>query len=245
MNKYCFMNSETNNSEMLGNYNYLCLVEGEIQAWIFDLARAFHSNKNLTQILSSEEKFRADKFHFEKDRRHFVTRRGLLRIILGKYLDEAPELLKFSQGKYGKLNLGYPQKTPWIHFNLSHSGEICMYVFTCSREIGVDIEQIRYLQDRDLIAKHFLSNKEYVVFSALEENEKTEAFFNSWVRKEAFIKAKGIGLSCPLESLEVTLIPGEPARLVTTKDISEETGRWTLYEINPLAGYAGAIVVHN
>jgi 4'-phosphopantetheinyl transferase len=93
------------------------------------------------------------------------------------------------------------------------------------------------------IAERFFSIKENAVFRALPESKKKEAFFNCWTRKEAFIKAIGDGLSRPLDKFDVSLVPGEPSRLLRIEGDSKAASAWTIQELKPAFGFAAAIAV--
>jgi 4'-phosphopantetheinyl transferase len=111
------------------------------------------------------------------------------------------------------------------------------------RELGVDLEAVRTLDDRDDVARRFFSAPEVQVYDAVDEAQRDAAFFTCWTRKEAYIKAVGEGLSMPLDCFDVTLRPGEPARILATRGNPAEAGRWTLREFDPGPGWMAAIAV--
>lgn len=202
---------------------------------------AAHVNQ-LAQMLSCDERARAERFHFERDRRRFVVAQGLLRMLLGKYLDIEPHQLQFGQGPHGKPYLKSPNS--WaIRFNQAHSHELALYAFTCGREVGIDVERICPLPDAEQIAARFFSAAENAMLCALPEDQRLEAFFNCWTRKEAFLKAAGDGLTRPLDQFQVSLAPGEPARLLVVEQAPQEVLRWRLESLTPVSGYVAAIVV--
>jgi len=126
---------------------------------------------------------------------------------------------------------------------LSQSDGLALYAFTRDREIGVDIEHIRDISEMEQIAEQFFSARENAVFRTLPKSKKKEAFFNCWTRKEAFIKAIGEGLSWPLDSFDVSLIPGEPARLLKIEGDSKAASRWSIQDLKPAFGFAAAFAV--
>jgi len=219
------------------------LAPGDIHLWCADLKRAAPYLRMLARTLSADELARARRFHFENDRTRFILRRGILRMCLGSYLDVAPSLLRFSYGRNGKPTLDDTFGKGDIFFNLSHSNGIALYAFTPDGEIGVDIEQIHAIDDLKSIAARFFSPTEYRTLAGLPDAKKQEAFFNCWTRKEAFVKALGDGLARPLNSFEVSLVPGEPVRLLGIADDPEGASRWSVQSFTPAASYVAAFAV--
>jgi 4'-phosphopantetheinyl transferase len=203
--------------------------------------------QQLAQTLSEEEHRKAKCFHFEQDRKRFIVGRGVLRTILGLYLGVEPSLLRFCYNSHGKPYLADRFGGGALQFNLSHSHELALYAFTRGREIGVDLEYIRYIPDAEQIAASFFSARENTVLHTLPTSQKQETFFNCWTRKEAYIKAIGNGLAQPLDKFDVSLAPGEPARLLSVDGAPEEASRWSLKALTPAPGYVAALAVegHN
>jgi len=221
----------------------LKLNDNEVHAWKASLDQPASIIQMLGQTLSMDEKKKAGRFYFEKDRRHFIVGRGLLRTILGCYLGMEPIQLGFCYGKNGKPKLADKFGEVTINFNLSHSGNLAFYGFTRDGKIGVDIERIRKIPDMEQIAEQFFSVRENTIFCSLPTGKRKEAFYNCWTRKEAFIKATGDGLTLPLHTFDVTLVPGEPAELINIVGNLKESNRWSLHALTPSPGYVGAIAV--
>ena len=213
----------------------------EVHVWRASLSVAPSQLQALAPLLSADEKERAGRFHFDKDHGEFIAGRALLRILLGRYLQRAPSQLQFSYGAAGKPRLAGEDPAP--QFNLSHSHGLALYAFSRGREIGVDVEQIRSNADVEKIAERFFSAQEAATLQALPAHERGKAFLDCWTRKEAYIKAKGDGLTAPLDAFSVSLSPGEPAALLDVKDNPGEVSRWSLRDLDPGLGYAGAIIV--
>jgi len=220
----------------------LTLAPDEVHVWRASLEQPGSRVGELRALLSPEEGARAARFHFEKDRVHFVVARGVLRTLLGLYLASRPAELSFAYSPFGKPALAHAPGTRPILFNVSHSGGLALYAFTRGREVGVDVEQERADFTGDEIAERFFSAREVEALRAVGHDLRTRAFFNCWTRKEAYIKAVGEGLSRPLDSFAVSLAPGEPAALLYSADASE-TSRWSLRELSPAPGYAAALAV--
>ena len=190
--------------------------------------------------LSTDERERGRRFHFERDRRRFVVSHGLLRVLLGRYLQVDPAGLVFAYGPRGKPSLAGRDE---LRFNLSQSGELALLAFARGCELGIDIEQERPLPELEDIARNYFSAREGAELLGLRADEREAAFFRCWTRKEAFIKATGDGLSRPLDAFDVTLAPGEPARLLHVLGEPEATHRFWMEDLRPAPGFAGALAV--
>lgn len=222
----------------------LTLAAKDVHVWRVSLDQTTAIAERLRQLLSPDEHVRANRFHFERDRQHFILGRGYLRSILSGYLEIPPEEIQFSYGAQGKPQLA--TSSAQIHpfnFNLAHSGSLALYAFTRVGEIGVDLEQIRPDFTGDDIAERFFSASEVARLNELSAELRPEAFFNCWTRKEAFIKAIGIGLSLSLDQFDVTLAPTEPAALLRTRWDENEAARWSLKAIDVGSGYVAAVAV--
>jgi 4'-phosphopantetheinyl transferase len=219
------------------------LGRDDVQVWIASLNQAEDAVARLRTLLDEAERKRADRFSFEKGRRQFTVARGLLRMILGRYLRIEPGQVQFSYNPYGKPALADTEEPDAVRFNISHSGELVLLAFARGREVGVDVETIRPDFAADAIAARFFAPAELESLRALAPETRTQAFFTCWTRKEAYIKARGKGLSIALDSFEVSLAPGARAALLVTHDDPEEAGRWSLHELEPGPGYAGALAV--
>ena len=195
----------------------------------------------LARLLSEDERCRAERFCFERDRDRFIAGRGLLRTILARYLDIAPERLRFRYGAGGKPVLA-DAAVP-LRFNLSHAGRLVLYALAWGREIGVDLEHIRPDVAAELIAERHFSPWENAQLRSLPAGERAEGFFNCWTRKEAYVKARGEGLALPLNGFDVSLASGEPARLLRVQNDPREASRWRLHTWRPAPGYVAALAV--
>ena len=219
----------------------LSLQSGEVHVWRVDLEQPEHVVQRFRSTLEKEELYRADRFHFEKDRRGFVVSRGFLRAVLGRYLSANPEALRFSYGHYGKPALDGDYKHNALRFNMSHSRSVALVAVTETRELGVDVEYIRADFASEDIAQRFFSPREVAAFNALPVEQRVAAFFRCWTRKEAYIKAIGRGLSQPLDGFDVTLGPAEPAALLRAD--GDDASRWSLSDIDAGGDYAAALVI--
>jgi 4'-phosphopantetheinyl transferase len=221
----------------------LNLTNHEVHVWRAALDLASSQVKHLRGILTTDELDRAERFHFDKDRRYFIAGRGLLRTILSRYLSVPPENLRFCYNSYGKPSLAPEFDHHRLNFNLSHSDGLALYAITRNREIGIDLERIRTNIEYEELAKRFFSPREVAVFRTIPAEMKARTFFSCWTRKEAYIKAQGQGLSIPLDSFDVSLVPGKPAMLLTVRNKPREVSHWTLQDLKLGDGFVGTIAV--
>ena len=221
----------------------LILPRNAVHVWRASLHVSASELRAFEDTLAVDERARAERFYFQKHREHFIAGRGLLRNILSRYLDGAPDQLRFCYNSYGKPALTKESGAEGLCFNLSHSHGIALYAITHGREIGVDIEYFRPDVEAEKLAERFFSPREAAVLRTLPEHLRKEGFFNCWTRKEAYIKAEGKGMSIPLSTFDVSLTPGEPAALLRTQNHSQETSRWSLQALNPEPSYAAALAV--
>jgi 4'-phosphopantetheinyl transferase len=221
----------------------LMLSGAEIHLWRAALDPSPDQLTTLAQVLSPEERKRADRFYFERHRRRFTVARGVLRSILARYLQVQPETIEFVYGNWGKPSLAKSMAAEGLSFNLSHSGELALLALTRHRPIGVDIEWVERKLDIEGVARYSFSAQEVAILLALPAQEQPAAFFRCWTRKEAFIKATGEGISFGLDAFDVSLAPREPARLLEIRGGSTEAADWSLRELAPGPGYEAAVAV--
>ncbi|MBF2021909.1 MAG: 4'-phosphopantetheinyl transferase superfamily protein [Hydrococcus sp. C42_A2020_068] len=215
----------------------------EVDLWLVNLDLSADKIEELAQILSADEKARAERFYFQQHRHRFIVARGMLRTILGHYLAIAPNRLEFEYSSRGKPKLAQSFGANGMQFNLSHSQDLALYGFTRDRAIGVDLEYMRPIADAQKIAQRFFSARESAIIDALPDSEKLIAFFRGWTAKEAYLKATGDGLAGSLDRVEVSFAPNEPMRLLAIDGDVQAAARWHLHAIVPAANYIATIAV--
>lgn len=215
----------------------------EVHLWRVHFIQPEAAIRSCRALLAVDERTRADRFHFEKDRNRFTIARAMLRNVLGRYLKISPEQVGFTYGPQEKPDLK-PELNPRnFRFNLSHSGEYALLAVTPGLEVGVDIELFRPDFGTQEIADRFFSPREAQILLALPAEQRVEAFFKCWTRKEAYVKALGGGLSIPLDSFDVAFAPGTTPALLRVAGRPEETARWKLYNLDAAPNYAAALLV--
>jgi 4'-phosphopantetheinyl transferase len=186
----------------------------------------------LEALLSSEERDRAARFRFDRDRIRFIGRRGLLRRLLGRYLGCHPAAVQIGHHRYGKPRLVGALERTGLRFNATHSADVVFFATTRGREVGVDVERIRPLPDANDLAERHFPPAEVRVLRTLPPRERSERFLEYWTRREAYGKATGEGLGV-LERREKV---GDVCR-------TGESARWTYRQLRPFRSYVGALVV--
>ncbi len=216
----------------------------QVHVWLVSLDRTEIERISLYQHLAPDEKERAERFHFDRDRFHYIAGRGILRLLIGRYLKMNPAQIEFDYGEYGKpaVRAAFQILNGRFEFNLSHSHGMALYAFAIGRVVGVDIEMIRPLSDANSIAERYFSRWEYQQYTAVPPTLRPQAFFNCWTRKEAYIKAIGDGLTCPLDAFDVTLTPEHPAELLRIRGSAVEAAKWKLISLHPKGGFVGALI---
>jgi len=214
--------------------------ENGVQVLSCSLDRPTNTVASLHAILSTDERERARSYLFEKDRRRYIVRRGVLRTILGMYLRTNPATICFEYGAHGKPLLAR-EENPCLRFSLSHSDGLALYAFSRTTALGVDIEAIRFISDIGSLVKDFFSSSEHAAYRALPAEQRVEAFFRCWTRKEAYIKATGEGLSLPLTSIAVSL--DDRALLCSIAGDPLSARRWSLHHLQPAPRWVGAVAI--
>jgi 4'-phosphopantetheinyl transferase len=214
------------------------LAPAEVHVWEASLDLEPRVVDELARLLSDDERDRARRFRFDVHRSRYVVARGLLRLLLARHAGVAPGALRFHYGGYGKPTLAGPGPA----FNVSHSGPVALYALRARGEVGVDVEVAEHARTDLAVATRFFSPGEVKTLFALAPDLRPAAFLTCWTRKEAFIKARGDGLSLALDSFDVTLAPGQAAALTRTAWAPAEIRRWGLADVSdPQGRYIAAV----
>ena len=225
----------------------LDLSAGAIDLWRLRLAEPADSAEAALSFLTPTERRRAERFRFERDRRAYALTRAVLRQLLAAYLSvleetTMPQAIALEVGEHGKLHLAArhqsQEPTKRLHFNVSHSDRWALLAFARGRQVGVDVEHIRERTHLESIAAHFFAPEEHEALEKLDEEVRLAAFYRCWVRKEAFMKATGDGLSAGLDSFAVSVAPDKPG---LRRLDGAAVGDWSFFDVRPEPGYVGAV----
>jgi 4'-phosphopantetheinyl transferase len=236
---------------------YSCLHESAVspvkgvRLWTAHLeSLSFAEVEELGAHLDATERTRAARFHFQRDRQHYLAARGLLRCLLGRILELPPTKIAFEVGAHGKPALDRARRRDsMVHFNLSHSAGWAMFALAQNREVGIDMESAARLErnEEDLVrlAARVLSTSELEIWQTLPDLETRQAaFLRAWTRKEAYSKATGQGLFNGFGDIEVALDAAAPQASLVIHSFSKPsdlTSNWILHDLAAPAGFAAAL----
>ena len=212
-------------------------LEDSAHVWTVRLDDATVDFDRGRDLLSPEEQARAARFKFERDRRRYLVAHIALHDILRRYLPSEPAHLSFDIGANGKPRLAQALASRGVEFNLSHSNEMALLAVCDKREVGVDIEYVKEDFEFQEVAERFFTPREVTAMGGLPASLQRQAFFKCWTSKEAFLKAKGTGLSGALDEVEIALTTAEQVR------ITADVPGWSLSELDPIDGYEAALVI--
>lgn len=219
------------------------LTGSDLHIWCASLESFLRDLTGFEDLLSLDEKARAARFFFEKDRSRYIIGRGLLRQILGGYLGLEPSKIQFKYGVFGKPALVSQINGRSLEFNLSHSNDMAVYIFNWDQPVGIDIEYIHPMKDMDDFALQFFTPNECKLIHSLSKDQKQKTFFKLWACKEAFLKANGSGLTTPLSQVEVSLTTEGSATFTSIGGDREKAARWRLSLFTPITGYQASLAI--
>jgi 4'-phosphopantetheinyl transferase len=211
--------------------------EVHLWAWVFPPATADLGIADLaahTEVLDHQERERMQRFHFAPDRERYAVAHTNLRRILGAYLNQSPEKVCFRANRFGKPELAGEAS---LNFNLSHCRSIAVLAVAHGQPVGVDVEDVKPVEPE--VADMHFSATELSHLNRLQGDAWLSGFYRCWTRKEAILKAEGVGLSRALDSFDVELLPDKPPQLVGTRERFSHP--WTLHDLSPSPGTIGAL----
>lgn len=218
----------------------LALTNCETHVWRAKLNLSTDNIAELTQILSEDERLKANRFRFAHHQRRYIAARGILRKIVSSYLNTDSNLVKFEYNSRGKPKIADFLNQINLQFNVSHSEDLALYGFTRDRRIGIDLEYLKKLDDVAKIAQRFFTATESSLIAALSGDEQKRVFLQFWTAKEAYLKAIGTGLTGGLEQVEISLEP-QSTLLISGGNLVENAANWSLQRFNPETDYVATI----
>ena len=219
----------------------ISLGAAEVHVWMSRLSLPEAVLTKIGRWLSGDERERAARFRHDKHRNNFIVGRAMMRGVLGRYVDAEPDQMEFKYLAHGKPQLAGEHATSHIEFNLSHSGDVALCAVTLGETVGVDVERVRDLRDMQGLANRFFSAHEARELDQEPSDRQLESFFRCWTRKEAYVKAIGQGITCPLDSFAVTLTADAPPQLLHIDEDETVAANWSMVTIMPQPYYVGAL----
>lgn len=222
----------------------MVIPDSQVDLWcaFLDEAKAPDLDQRYRSILSTEEAQRYARFHFEKDRRQFLLTRALVRDVLSRYVAVEPSRLVFTRNEYGKPALAEPAACPVV-FSLSHTKGLSVCAVASAQMIGVDVERLDRTNCHPDVANRFFAPSEAAYLEGLDGDQRRLEFLRLWTLKEAYVKARGKGLSIPLNSFAVACPPGQQAR-VSSQDVAPRNAAdWRVLQVRLGGSFQIAIAV--
>ncbi len=218
------------------------LTGEKVHLWQVLLSQSDSLRSELFALLNQDERDRAARFYFERDRERYIIGRGFLRLLIGQYLQIDPGQIGFTYSEFGKPALDAVHRSQ-LDFNLAHSADRAVYVFTSGCRVGIDLEFVRQMPDEDHFAAMYFSQREGLLLQGLSAQEKTAAFFKLWTAKESYLKAVGAGLAGELNQVEVELLPQGGGRFLSLGGDPAAAQRWRLELFTPWENFQAALAL--
>lgn len=191
-----------------------------------DSAGALAKRAEYLPLMSPEERERMSRLVFERDRQRFLLTRALVRTMLSRYAPVKPADWQFIANVHGRPEiLDRPAGVPDLRFNISHTEGLIACAVTIGREVGVDVEHVNRRLTQDVAAR-FFAPAEVAHLQSLPEDEQARVFFDYWTLKEAYIKARGFGLSLPLADFAFHLAPGAGPAISFEPSLPDDPATW-------------------
>jgi 4'-phosphopantetheinyl transferase len=218
------------------------VAANEAMVWCVDLESAGPSVVAAAfSLLSAAERSRAERTVLPRARRQFVVARAVQRVLLGRVCSVHPAVLEFGYGPHGRPFITTPATD--VRFNLSHAGAMAAYVVARRRQVGIDVESRHARRDIDTLAAFHFHPHERDDLMALDPSVRERAFLDAWVRKEAYLKAIGAGLSAPPDACRVSVRPGDRPALLEIDGDSFFAQGWALHPFAPGPNYVGTVAI--
>ena len=220
----------------------MALSKAEIHLWLSGDRVDSDKAARCRSLLSVDEKQREARFVFERDRARHLLTRTLVRAVLSRYEAVDPADWVFSTTAYGRPEIaGSMARGRDLCFNVSHTAGLIVLGVTRGRALGIDVEYLQPLADLWGIAEHAFTPAEVAELAGLPAELRLARFFQHWTLKESYIKARGMGVSIPLQGFGVQLAQDGLAKLDIAPQLSDQSSRWQLWQTSPAPGYVLAI----
>lgn len=219
------------------------LTEGNVHIWLAELTYSPEEILTFSGLLSEIEIERSKRYRLGIDSGRFIARRGILRLLMGRYLQIPPESVNLSTGKYGKPILSGVHVDQPIEFSVSSSSSMALFGFSLNQPVGVDIQQVDLDFDYQGVISSYFSEAEQEWLQSLHPSKRRRAFYISWVRKEAYLKGMGKGFA-QATHLPAVPLPDPICNETTLSPITQlSVGGWFIYDLHLPPGYMGSLAV--
>ena len=195
------------------------------------------------QLMCAEERAQQQRFYFEKGRHEYLVTRALVRTVLSRYVAVDPSTWRFEKNEYGKPAIAYPRGLPPLSFNLSNTTGLIACLVALGRDVGVDVEDMTRPGETVEIAEQFFSPTEVSTLRTLHVSAQRYRFFEYWTLKEAYIKARGMGLTLPLEQFSFHLEAGQPVRISFDPRLHDDPHSWQFTQFQPTSQHQMAAAI--
>ena len=219
------------------------LESGEVHLWWASLHTEIQHLKYFYRILSDQELEKAACFYYQQDREYFMISRGILRVLLGRYLKKEPECLLFTCHRFGKPWLDTTSGNLPLRFNLSHSHGLAVYALSGTREVGIDLESTGTDINIEELAETFFNLREINDIMRRPSNRRKESLLQYWAFKEAYLKATGQGNSFPFKMVEISLSLNRPEVLLKTGSHHSKVSSCSMHRLDAPQGYVAALAI--
>jgi 4'-phosphopantetheinyl transferase len=215
-----------------------------IDLWLADYSAATSPGlqASMRLLLNDAERAQQARFHFADDRLRYLVTRTMVRTVLSRYAAVAPSTWDFTTNAYGRPGLAAHHGIPALRFNISHTRGLIALAVSAGRALGVDVEQVAARAGASGIANHFFSSTEAAALAALPQEQRHERFFEYWTLKESYIKARGRGLSLPLDQFSFHFPDSQAVHISFGEGFDDaDPQRWCFWQSRPAPGYLLAL----
>lgn len=220
------------------------LTPAEIHLWLvfYDEITEGYLYSGYRALLNPAEKEQEPRFYFAKDRRRYLITRALVRTVLSRYVSIHPKAWIFSTNAYGRPEIVNAQaREASLSFNISHTHNLIVLGVTQCRALGVDVENARVREAPIDIAKHYFAPQEVAALAAAPPYQQQYRFFEYWTLKEAYIKARGMGLSLPLDKFSFHYPDSRSVEIAIDPELADDCARWQFWQFQPASEYFVAV----
>lgn len=194
------------------------------------------------ELLNAEERAQEPRFYFARDRRRYLVTRALVRTVLSRYVPVHPAEWMFATNAYGRPEAANAAaREMGLSFNISHTHSLIVLALTTGREIGVDVENIRAREVSIGVADRYFAPQEVSVLNAAPAHEQQYRFFEYWTFKESYIKARGMGLSLPLDKFSFHYPDPRAVEIAIDPELADDAARWQFWQFRPSPEYLVAV----